>query len=102
MHQHHGAGKHITGLILSIVLTVIALWLVLSNALSKGATLAMIVLLAVVQALVQLFLFMHVTEKDETNGTMYHKWMLWVGFAMVVVIIGGSIWIMSFGGQAVA
>lgn len=101
-HSAH-AGRfpwaHIVGYILSLVLTAAAFWLVLAHKAGLAATLVVIVLLGVLQILVQLFFFMHITESD---GPAWHTVMLLVGFLFVVVIVGGSIWIMSFGGQVVA
>ena len=62
----------------------------------KGAVLGFIVLLAVVQIFVQLFMFMHITE---SYGPAYHTLMLMIGFFFVIAIVGGSIWVMSFNAQ---
>ncbi|GGI97223.1 hypothetical protein GCM10010885_03470 [Alicyclobacillus cellulosilyticus] len=89
--------SHMVGFILSIVLTVAALWAVLARALHPGPLTTFILVLGVLQIVVQLFFFMHITESE---GPPWHAWMLMLGFVFVVAIVAGSIWIMSFGTEA--
>lgn len=85
---------YIIGYLLSIILTIAALWLTVANVLTVGVLVLIIVLLAGLQILVQLFFFMHITEKGD--GPAYHIMGLVLGLIFVFVIVGGSIWIMSF------
>lgn len=85
--------KHVVGFVLSLVLTVAALWLVVSLALPMTALAVTILALATLQVLVQLVFFMHLTERV---GPAFHVITLLFGFFVAVTVIGGSIWIMMF------
>ena len=85
--------KHVIGFVLSILLTVMALWLVFSLQLPVSTEIVSILVLAVFQVLIQLLLFMHLTEKD---GPAYHVISLIFGAFIAFTIVGGSIWIMAF------
>ena len=94
-HGEHGPWMHIIGFVLSIVLTLIALRLVLANAFHPAMMVTVILSLAVLQILVQLFFFMHITE---SHGPKYHVLSLLLGAVFTIAIVAGSIWIMTFGG----
>jgi cytochrome o ubiquinol oxidase operon protein cyoD len=91
--SHGSLGKYIVGYVASLVLTVLALWLVLSHGLGKQSLVLAILLLAALQVIVQLFLFMHVTEGD---GPPTHSIAIGMGFFFTLVFVLGSIWILSF------
>lgn len=96
-HNNHTSPKmYIIGYLLSIVLTVGALWLTLSHGMTLGPLVFTIIALAGLQIVVQLFFFMHVTEGE---GPHYHLMALIIGLIFTAVIIGGSIWIMEFNSQ---
>ncbi|MFD1674607.1 cytochrome o ubiquinol oxidase subunit IV [Alicyclobacillus fodiniaquatilis] len=97
-HREHGLGLPILGFVLSIVLTIIALWLHTNGRMGPGALVTTILILAVVQIVIQLFFFMHVTETD--GETAWHAWFLALGLFLVIAIVAGSIWIMTFGTEA--
>ncbi|MEY9215972.1 cytochrome aa3 quinol oxidase subunit IV [Bacillus subtilis] len=63
----HFPWKHIVGFILSIVLTLLALWVAVYTDLSSSAKLWIIFGFAFIQAALQLLMFMHMTESE--NGT---------------------------------
>jgi cytochrome aa3-600 menaquinol oxidase subunit IV len=94
-NHHHETfpWKHIVGFILSLLLTFAALWVALSSGLSTAAVIGIIVILAVIQASLQLFMFMHMTESD--SGKIQTINMAYSFFIAVVVVVG-SIWTMSF------
>ncbi|MCF8566758.1 cytochrome C oxidase subunit IV family protein [Alicyclobacillus tolerans] len=95
-HKEHGfPWSHIVGYILSIVLTLIALWMVLGKTLTPRPLMTTIMILAGFQVLVQLVFFMHFWE---ALGPRYHMLALTLGGVFAVAIIAGSIWIMTFGG----
>jgi cytochrome aa3-600 menaquinol oxidase subunit 4 len=96
VHQHHEGfpWKHVIGYILSIILTVVAFWFVLSTNMPKAATIVSILVLAVFQVLVQLLMFMHFTESDD--GKAYQVVAVLFGFFIAFCVVGGSIWIMAF------
>lgn len=96
----HGGGhrgfpwSHVMGYLLSLLLTVAALWWVEASKGSARSTGILILSFAALQILVQLFFFMHVTE---SRGPRYHVMALAIGLFFVATVVLGSIWIMSFG-----
>ncbi|BDG49189.1 cytochrome aa3 quinol oxidase subunit IV [Parageobacillus sp. KH3-4] len=94
-NHHHETfpWKHVVGFILSLLLTFAALWVALSSGLSTAAVIGIIVILAVIQASLQLFMFMHMTESD--SGKIQTINMAY-SFFIAIVVVAGSIWTMSF------
>ncbi|UOF92643.1 cytochrome C oxidase subunit IV family protein [Fodinisporobacter ferrooxydans] len=93
-HGDHGSPKlYIIGYILSIVLTIIPLVLVLNHVMSGVPLVATITIMAILQFLIQLFFFMHITEGEKPA---YHVMTLALGVIMVFTIVAGSAWIMTF------
>lgn len=93
-HEHEGfPWKHVLGFILSIVLTAIAFWFVLSTHLPKAAVIVAILILAIFQVLIQLLMFMHFTESD---GKAYQVVAILFGLFIAFTVVGGTIWIMAF------
>jgi len=86
--------KHVIGYLISLVLTVIAFWIALGMHLSVAVTLSAIAVLAVFQMLVQLFLFMHLTER--IHGDTYQRLFIYTGIFFAAVVVAGSIWVMTF------
>ncbi|GGI99120.1 cytochrome o ubiquinol oxidase subunit IV [Alicyclobacillus cellulosilyticus] len=89
----HGAGLYIAGYILSLVLTAISFWLALTRAMPLGPLMLVLIILAGLQIVVQLFFFMHVTEGD---GPPWHSMALLLGLIFTFAIALMSMWIMSF------
>ncbi|HKJ09797.1 MAG TPA: cytochrome o ubiquinol oxidase subunit IV [Gammaproteobacteria bacterium] len=94
--NHTGASKgtlssYLTGFVLAIVLTIIPFWLVMSGTLSRGATIAAVFAAATVQILVHLHYFLHLDRSSEEQWNV-----MAIAFTAiaVVVVIGGSVWIM--------
>ncbi len=88
----HGSVKtYMTGFILSIILTVIPFWMVMTGAASPAVILGTILAMAVVQVLVHLVCFLHMNTKSDEGWNM-------TAFVFTVLIIAilvvGSIWIM--------
>ncbi|HET7616617.1 MAG TPA: cytochrome aa3 quinol oxidase subunit IV [Bacillales bacterium] len=93
--QHGGfPWKHVIGFAMSIVLTLLALWVALKSGFSTTVILGVIIFFAFLQAAVQLFMFMHVTESE--NGK-FQTWNMVHAFIAFIIIVAGSIWVMSFG-----
>jgi cytochrome o ubiquinol oxidase subunit IV len=98
LHSHgdvHGHGSHasyIAGFLLSVVLTAVPFWLVMSGALPGAAATAMIIaVLAVIQIFVHVRFFLHIDASGEGGWTLVS----FIFTAVIVVItIGGSIWAM--------
>lgn len=85
---------HVIGFIMSLVLTFIAVAVALKTSLPVKTIVWIIGTLAVLQAGLQLYMFMHMNEgedgKSQTVNVLY-------GFFIAVVTVAGSIWVMSFG-----
>jgi len=97
--EHHGdeaphgsLREYLTGFLLSVVLTAIPFWLVMGDVLpSKVATVAIILVFAVVQMLVHMVYFLHLNTRSEGGWNM-----LAIIFTLVLVVItiAGSLWVM--------
>lgn len=88
----HGSVKsYIVGFILSVILTVIPFWMVMTSAFSKPVLLVSILVLAVVQIVVQLVYFLHMDRSSEEGWNM-------IAFVFTVIIVAilviGSLWVM--------
>ena len=86
--------SHIVGYLLSLVMTVAALFTVFKTSLDSWTKLLIIAALAVLQAGLQLFMFMHISEGKDRDPKMVHT--IYAIF-MAVVIVAGSIWVMTAG-----
>ncbi|MFC0269035.1 cytochrome o ubiquinol oxidase subunit IV [Kushneria aurantia] len=88
----HGSMKsYVTGLAISIVLTLVAFGVVTLGNFSTTAMALTISIAAIVQVLVQLILFMHLNVDDDGGWNVTS-----LAFAVVilVLVIAGSLWIM--------
>ena len=98
LHSHgdtHGHGStrgYIVGFVLSVVLTAVPFWLVMTGALPGMVATALIIFaLALVQILVHVVFFLHLDTRSEGGWTL----IAFIFTAVIVVIaIAGSIWIM--------
>lgn len=95
--DNHSKGfpiSHVIGFFMSLVLTFGAAWIALQSSLSMKAVMWIIGTLAVAQAGIQLYMFMHINEGDDkvTNNVN----ILYSAF-IAVVIVAGSIWVMTSG-----
>ncbi|EIT86980.1 cytochrome o quinol oxidase subunit IV [Fictibacillus macauensis ZFHKF-1] len=97
MEENHGSTKlYVMGFVLSLILTVIPLWLVVQHVFAKGMLTIVITAIAVGQLLIQLFCFMHIKDGEKPR---YHAIALVLGAVIVFTIVAGSIWIMTFNSQ---
>lgn len=93
-HEEHGSFKSYTiGFVLSIVLTLIPLYLVVNETLSGGELIFVILIFAVLQFIVQLFFFMHIRSGEAPR---YNVMALILGLVIAFTVVAASIWIMSF------
>jgi cytochrome aa3-600 menaquinol oxidase subunit IV len=95
--DNHSKGfpiSHVVGFFMSLVLTFGAAWIALQSSLSMKAVMWIIGTLAIAQAGIQLYMFMHMNEGDDkvTNNIN----ILYSAF-IAVVIVAGSIWVMTSG-----
>lgn len=97
-HGHHDAGPHSTfsgymvGFVLSIILTAIPFWLVMSGTITHRTTGALVLgAFAMVQILVHMVYFLHMNGKLERGWTL-----LSTLFTLVFVAVGlaGTLWVM--------
>ncbi|MCR8845565.1 cytochrome aa3 quinol oxidase subunit IV [Paenibacillus sp. SC116] len=80
---------HVMGFIFSLVLTLVALLVVYTD-MSYAMGMTILVSTAIIQATVQLFMFMHVNESKEDKNTVISN----ILYAVVVSVITifGSMW----------
>ncbi|MGM0806571.1 MAG: cytochrome aa3 quinol oxidase subunit IV [Bacillota bacterium] len=99
-NEPHGfPWKHLIGFVLSIVLTLFALWIALETDLSMTWILIIIFGFAFLQAALQLLMFMHVTEnstKSNLTSRVQIGNILFAAFVAIVIVIG-SVWVMAAG-----
>ncbi|ALS20560.1 MULTISPECIES: cytochrome aa3 quinol oxidase subunit IV [Paenibacillus] len=85
---------HVFGFILSLVLTFAAAGVALKTSLPFHTIMWIIGTLAVIQAGLQLFMFMHVNEGEDRKSQLIN---IFYGIFMAIIIVLGTIWVMSFG-----
>ncbi|MDH2328236.1 cytochrome o ubiquinol oxidase subunit IV [Cereibacter sp. SYSU M97828] len=91
-HSHGSMKSYVTGFVLSVILTAIPFYLVMTGGLeSKGWTAAVVIGMAVVQILVHMIFFLHMTTSAEEGWTMTA---LIFTIIVVVIMLAGSIWVM--------
>ncbi|RYF74916.1 MAG: cytochrome o ubiquinol oxidase subunit IV [Comamonadaceae bacterium] len=97
-HHGHDEGPHstfkgyMTGFVLSVILTAIPFWIVMSKVFDKSSTTALVVLaFAVVQIVVHMIYFLHMNTKAEGGWSMLA---LVFTLVLVVITLSGSIWVM--------
>lgn len=99
-NHHHGDGHahgtfstYMLGFVLSVVLTAIPFWLVMSGALpNKQITALLIMAFAVVQIVVHMIYFLHMNTTSENGWSMMA---LIFTIVMVVIALSGSLWVMN-------
>ncbi|CAM3506559.1 cytochrome o ubiquinol oxidase subunit IV [Paenibacillus lupini] len=93
-HESHGSLKsYVIGFVLSIVLTILPIVVVMNDMMDKTPTIIFILIMAVLQFVIQLFFFMHLREDKKPR---YNVMALIFGLVILVTIIAGSIWIMTY------
>ncbi|MFZ9035365.1 MAG: cytochrome o ubiquinol oxidase subunit IV [Francisellaceae bacterium] len=84
-------GSYVVGFILSIVLTLIAFWLVGFHVLPKTGAYIAIAVLALLQLFVQLYFFLHL---DFGSKTRWNLTAFIFALVVVIILVFGSLWIM--------
>lgn len=93
---HDGPGhftrrSYVIGFLLSVVLTAVPFWLVMTGTLDNQLTSILIIGFAVAQILVHTVCFLHVNTRGEGGWTL----MAYVFTGVIVlIVIAGSLWIM--------
>lgn len=95
-HGHHAHGSfksYSIGFLLSVILTAIPFWLVMSGkGFDKSSTTAIVILgFAAVQIVVHMIYFLHLNTKAEGGWNMLA---LIFTVVLVVITLSGSIWVM--------
>ena len=94
-HDHmeaHGSVKDYTiGFILSVILTAIPFWLVMTHQLPAGTTKFVILGFAAVQVVVHMIYFLHMNSKSEGGWNMMA---LILTAILLFIVLSGSIWVM--------
>ncbi|WP_462409682.1 cytochrome aa3 quinol oxidase subunit IV [Neobacillus sp. Marseille-QA0830] len=93
-HKNGFPITHVVGFIMSLVLTFAALGVALKTSLSFTAIFWIIGSLAVIQAILQLYMFMHMNEGEDGTANTIN---IISGFGVALLAVAGSIWVMSFG-----
>jgi cytochrome o ubiquinol oxidase operon protein cyoD len=91
-HGHGSLRSYLIGFGLSVILTAIPFWLVMSGVLdSKQATALTIMVFAAAQIVVHMIFFLHMSAKSENGWTM-----MALIFTLVIVgiTLSGSLWVM--------
>lgn len=91
-HQYGSLKPYVIGFVLSLVLTLAAYFLTVSQSFGTSLLVTVLIVLAVTQLIVQLVFFLHLAQEQAP------RWQLWffmstVGIVLLVVV--GSIWIMT-------
>ena len=90
-HGHLSRRGYLIGFLLSVVLTAVPFWLVMTGALATSTTAVVIIAFAVVQIFVHTVCFLHVNPRAEGGWTL----MAYIFTAVIVlIVIAGSLWIM--------
>ncbi|AJP70598.1 cytochrome o ubiquinol oxidase subunit IV [Sphingomonas hengshuiensis] len=88
----HGSMRdYAIGFVLSVILTAIPFWLVMAHPLSAGVTAALVIGFAVVQIVVHMVYFLHMSPKAEGGWTMTS---LIFTLIVVFIMLAGSLWVM--------
>jgi len=97
LHSHGDTFGHASfksyaiGFVASVILTAIPFWLVMTGALSPGATALAIIVSAIAQIVVHTICFLHVNTQAEGGWTL-------IAFVftavLLLILIVGSLWIM--------
>ncbi|KGX88796.1 cytochrome aa3 quinol oxidase subunit IV [Pontibacillus litoralis] len=90
-NNHNFPWKHIIGFIFSIALTLLAVWGALYTDFATNIKIWFIVFLAILQAGVQLIMFMHIREGESMTQIITMLYSAFIG----IVIVGGSIWVIN-------
>jgi cytochrome o ubiquinol oxidase subunit IV len=89
--SHASRMSYIAGLILSLALTGLSFAAVMAGVLPRNMILPAITLLAIIQLLVQLVLFLHLgTAPEQRNNTVIFV----LTFLLIAIVVAGSLWVM--------
>ncbi|WP_159566032.1 cytochrome o ubiquinol oxidase subunit IV [Budvicia diplopodorum] len=88
----HGSVKsYLIGFVLSVILTAIPFWIVMTKAAGPSTLVVSVALFAVVQVVVHLVYFLHMNTKSEERWNFIA--LIFTGLIIAIVVVG-SLWIM--------
>jgi cytochrome o ubiquinol oxidase operon protein cyoD len=89
--ERRGLASYLIGFVLAVILTAIPFWLVYTHALPAPRIMTIVAAAAVLQILVHLRFFLHVTFTSTPKENL-----LAIAFTAVLIflMVGGSLWIM--------
>lgn len=92
-HGAHGSLRdYVVGFLLSVVLTAIPFWLVMSGAIADRQTTGLVVMaFAAVQIVVHMIYFLHMNTRSEGG---WQVMALIFTIVIVVIVLSGSLWVM--------
>jgi cytochrome o ubiquinol oxidase operon protein cyoD len=97
-HDEHASGFHasmkdyVIGFILSVILTAIPFWLVMSGALHSASATGLVIMgFAAVQIVVHMVYFLHMSPKVEGGQNLLA---LIFTLVLVGIVLSGSLWVM--------
>ena len=91
-HAHGSMGSYMIGFGLSVILTAVPFWLVMTGALHDPQLTAFTIMaFAVVQIVVHMIFFLHMNTRSENGWTMMAAIFTIV---LVVITLSGSMWVM--------
>ncbi|MBV1692002.1 cytochrome o ubiquinol oxidase subunit IV [Novosphingobium sp. G106] len=88
---HGSLRDYVIGFALSVVLTAVPFWLVMTQQLADGPTAAIILVFAAVQMVVHVIYFLHMNGRQEGGWTMMAMIFTVI---IVVIMLTGSLWVM--------
>lgn len=88
---HANLRDYLIGFVLSVVLTTVPFWLVMTRPLDAAPTVAIILGFAVVQIVVHMVYFLHMSPKAEGGWSLTA---LMFTIIVVVIMLSGSLWVM--------
>ena len=84
--------EYVTGFVLSVILTAIPFWIVMTKAIASSGITALVILgFAAVQIVVHMVYFLHMNTKSQGGWTMLA---LIFTLVLVVITLSGSLWVM--------
>src|SRR5690606_21599334 len=90
-HAHGTVGSYMSGFGLSVILTAIPFWLVMTGYFANPQTTAIAIMaFAVVQIVVHMIYFLHMNTRSEGGWTMMA---LIFTLVLVVITLAGSMWV---------
>lgn len=92
INRNHFPWSLVIGFLLSIALTFLAVWIGIRTDLAYSTIVILVFALAFIQAAIQLFMFMHVSEG--AHGIWQIGKMLSAAF-IAIVIVAGSVWVLN-------